>query len=140
MMLLMHMKTSVNVPNPDIQTYEYTIKAVKQASNYSKCLEIIEAMKSDGYDISENILKDVIDCCARAGRMDRALELLDSKDLPADQKIYTWMIKGFTVTQQLDRALALHTKMTAAGIESTISIYTALIECAVGNEQLEQAS
>jgi uncharacterized protein Yka (UPF0111/DUF47 family) len=78
------MKTSVNVPNPDIETYEFTIKAVKQASNYAKCLEIIEAMKSDGYEISEHIIKDVIDCCARAGRMDRALELLDSEDLPAD--------------------------------------------------------
>jgi hypothetical protein len=92
------MKTSAVVPNPDMTTYEHTIRAVKQASNYSKCLEIIEAMKSDGFEVSENILKDVIDCCARAGRMDRALDILESKDVPADQKIYTWMIKGFTKT------------------------------------------
>ncbi len=41
-------------------------------------------MKGDGHEVSENILKDVIDCCARAGRMDRAVEILDSKDIPAD--------------------------------------------------------
>jgi pentatricopeptide repeat domain-containing protein 1 len=129
---------------PSSVTFGILIKAYGQCSMLSKAFETFEEMKRRNLKPNDVTFGCLLDACVRAGEVEMAQEVFTNmqvEGIALNTILYTTMIKGFSKTLNLPKALGVFEAMKKdASVEPNNVTYNSLLDCAVRCEDMATAS